>query len=116
MDWQDYPDAGDGVAHTVIGNLKRLPALRSPQLGNRRELFVHLPPSYEQGDRRYPVVYMHDGQNLFDRAISFGDEWDVDGTLEAASREGLEVIVVGIPNAGERRLDEYSPFRDTRRG
>jgi predicted alpha/beta superfamily hydrolase len=59
---------------------------------------------------------MHDGQNLFDRATSFGEEWEVDQTLEAASRDGLEAIVVGIPNAGEKRLDEYGPFVEPRRG
>jgi predicted alpha/beta superfamily hydrolase len=59
---------------------------------------------------------MHDGQNLFDRATSFGDEWDVDGTMEAASGDGLEAIVVGIPNTGDGRCDEYSPFADGKRG
>jgi predicted alpha/beta superfamily hydrolase len=55
---------------------------------------------------------MHDGQNLFDVATSFGGEWEVDQTLESASADGLEAIVVGIPNAGTERLDEYSPFVD----
>jgi predicted alpha/beta superfamily hydrolase len=58
---------------------------------------------------------MHDGQNLFDRFTSFAGEWQVDETMEALSQMGLEAIVVGIPNMGEHRLDEYSPFRDARR-
>ena len=115
MEWEDYPDADDGVEHTVVGKVLRLPSLHSPQLANRRELFVYLPPSYATSDRRYPVLYMHDGQNLFDRAISFGEEWGVDRTMEEASRHGLEAIVVAIPNTGDHRLDEYSPFRDSRR-
>jgi predicted alpha/beta superfamily hydrolase len=58
------------------------------------------------------VIYMHDGQNLFDRATSFGEAWEVDQTLEDASQEGLEAIVVAIPNMGAERLNEYSPWRD----
>jgi predicted alpha/beta superfamily hydrolase len=53
---------------------------------------------------------MHDGQNLFDDMTSFAGEWNVDETMEQASQRGLEAIVVGIPNLGEQRMDEYSPF------
>jgi len=108
--WKDYHMVAE-EGHTVVGTVKVLEGVESPQLGNRRDLLVYLPPSYGRGDRRYPVIYMHDGQNLFDRATSFGEEWEVDQTLEAASGEGLETIVVGIPNT-EDRLDEYSPFHD----
>ncbi|HEU0052548.1 MAG TPA: alpha/beta hydrolase-fold protein [Longimicrobium sp.] len=112
--WRDYPEARDGGEHTVVGAMKVLEGVRSPQLGNERPLYVYLPPSYATSGRRYPVLYMHDGQNLFDEALSFGHEWEVDQTLEAASADGLEAIVVGIPNLGEERLDEYSPWRDRR--
>ncbi|HET9985051.1 MAG TPA: alpha/beta hydrolase-fold protein [Longimicrobiales bacterium] len=116
-EWVDYPSAGDGHGHTVAGTVKVLPALRSPQLGNERDILVYLPPSYAAGERHYPVVYMHDGQNLFDAATSFAGEWAVDQTLEAAGREaGLEAIVVGVPNMGAERLAEYSPFPDARLG
>ena len=115
-EWKDYPRVGDGAAHTVVGNVQVLDAVASPQLGNARPLLVYLPPSYATAERRYPVLYMHDGQNLFDRATSFGEEWEVDQTLEAASRDGLEAIVVGIPNMGRERADEYSPFIDPQRG
>jgi predicted alpha/beta superfamily hydrolase len=110
--WQDYHMIAE-EGHTVVGTVKVLEGVESPQLGNRRDLLAYLPPSYGRGDRRYPVIYMHDGQNLFDRATSFGEEWEVDQTLEEASGEGLEAIVVGIPNT-DARLDEYSPFRDPR--
>ncbi|HEX6746209.1 MAG TPA: alpha/beta hydrolase-fold protein [Longimicrobium sp.] len=108
--WKDYHMIAE-EGHTVVGTVKVLEGVESPQLGNTRDLLVYLPPSYARGDRRYPVIYMHDGQNLFDRATSFGEEWEVDQTLEDASAEGLETIVVGIPNT-PARLDEYSPFRD----
>ncbi|HKP74206.1 MAG TPA: alpha/beta hydrolase-fold protein [Longimicrobiaceae bacterium] len=112
--WKDYEMLAE-EGHTVVGTVMVLEGVESPQLGNRRDLLVYLPPSYARGDRRYPVIYMHDGQNLFDRATSFGEEWEVDQTLEAASGEGLEAIVVGIPNT-EARLDEYSPFHDRGHG
>ena len=114
-DWREYPDA-DGPGHTVTGTVRVLHGLRSPQLGNARDLLVYLPPSYGTGGRRYPVLYMHDGQNLFDEATSFGREWDVDRTLDDASAEGIEAIVVGIPNMGELRIAEYAPWTDARVG
>jgi predicted alpha/beta superfamily hydrolase len=111
--WTDYPAADDGRVHSVVGTMKVMEGVHSPELGNERPLYVYLPPSYATDpERRYPVLYMHDGQNLFDVATSFGGEWEVDQTLEDASADGLEAIVVGIPNAGPGRLDEYSPFPD----
>lgn len=109
--WLDYPHTF-AEGHTAVGTLKVLKGLWSPQLHNRRDILIYLPPSYSMGERRYPVVYMHDGQNLFDEATSFAGEWRVDETLEALSTQGVEAIVVGVPNQGESRLDEYSPFKD----
>ncbi|MGH2524747.1 MAG: alpha/beta hydrolase-fold protein, partial [Anaerolineales bacterium] len=108
--WQDYVKLNGARGHSVVGALKVLPGFWSPQLENERDILVYLPPSYRRGSRRYPVIYMQDGQNLFDRATSFAGEWQVDETMEALSQEGLEAIVVGIPNLGERRVAEYSPF------
>ncbi|MGH2538781.1 MAG: alpha/beta hydrolase [Candidatus Promineifilaceae bacterium] len=115
-DWRDYQAWRGEQRHTVVGRLKVLPGLASPQLGNRRDLLVYLPPSYGLAGRRYPVLYMQDGQNLFDAATSFAGEWQVDETMETLSLEGIEAIVVGLPNAGAERLDEYSPFRVARLG
>ncbi|HEY8599168.1 MAG TPA: glycogen debranching protein GlgX [Thermomicrobiales bacterium] len=102
--------------HTITGNVMTIANLWSAELGNVRDLKVYLPPSYAEGDRRYPVIYMHDGQNLFDRATAFNEEWHVDETMEALAAEGIEAIIVGIPNMGPERLDEYSPFIDERHG
>jgi predicted alpha/beta superfamily hydrolase len=103
--------------HTVVGQLERLGPLVSEALGNEREVFVWLPTSYAASrDRRYPVIYMQDGQNLFDQATAFGDEWQVDETIERLSALGLEAVVVGIPSVGDSRLAEYSPFEDERHG
>jgi len=115
-EWRRYPLDPADEGHTVVGNLMVLNRFHSPRLGNQRDLLVYLPPSYSEGDRRYPVIYMHDGQNLFDEATSFGEEWRVDDTMEALGQEGLEALVVGVPNAGEHRCDEYSPFEDAENG
>jgi predicted alpha/beta superfamily hydrolase len=100
----------------VVGNVRVLPAVESPELGNTRDIQVYLPPSYQSSGRHYPVIYMHDGQNLFDATTSFAGEWRVDDTLEGLGPEGIEAIVVAVPNMGARRIDEYSPFRDSVRG
>lgn len=109
--WQDYSTYRNYQNHTVKGEVRVLANLKSPQLNNQRDLLVYLPQSYKESNKRYPVLYMQDGQNLFDAATSFAGEWYVDETMEALGQEGVEAIVVGIPNAGEKRLDEYSPFR-----
>lgn len=114
--WRDYLQLHPDGEHTTVGNVRVLQGVKGPRLGNRRDLLAYLPPSYGAGARRYPVLYMHDGQNLFDRATSFAGEWEVDRTMEAASRRGLEAIVVGIPNLGEERCEEYSPWADAEHG
>lgn len=112
--WLNYTEARP--QHTVSGALRLLPDFYSPQLDNHRDLLVYLPTGYNQTDRRYPVVYMHDGQNLFDTHTSFAGEWHVDETLQTLERDGIEAIVVGLPNMGAERLNEYSPFVDEQRG
>jgi len=88
----------------------------SPQLRNHRYVDVYLPDTYDEGRRRYPVVYMHDGQNLSDPAIAFGgNTWQLDHGLPWLAGRGIEPIVVGIHNTPDR-LAEYSPFRDARHG
>lgn len=114
--WRTYLEHIQIREHSVVGALQVLPELYSPQLDNKRDILVYLPPSYAESVRRYPVLYMHDGQNLFDAATSYAGEWQVDETCEALAEEGIELIVVGIPNAGLRRLDEYSPFYSERDG
>lgn len=114
--WVDYDKTFTDPEYNVVGNVKVLQGLYSPQLCNRRDVLVYLPPSYEESDTRYPVVYMHDGQNLFDPATAFAGEWGVDETLEATGNTGVEAIVIGVPNMGPDRLNEYSPFEDLKLG
>jgi len=114
--WLDYEEAFEGGKARVTGTVKVLREVPSAELGNARDILVYLPPSYGTANRTFPTVYMHDGQNLFDEATSFAGEWRVDETLEALAAEGIEAIVVGIPNTGAQRLEEYSPFHDARFG
>src|SRR5881409_1551996 len=99
--------------HTFTGNIKRHRAFPSRILGNRRDVLVYLPPGYRRFSRkRYPVLYLHDGQNLFDAATSFsGVEWGVDETAERLIRQKLiePLIIVAIANMGEDRIHEYAP-------
>jgi len=81
-------------------------AFYMPQLNRTRRVWIYLPKTYENSDKRHTVIYMHDGQNLFDEATAFGDEWEVDETLNSML---AEIIIVGIDNS-EYRLNEYNFF------
>ena len=85
-----------------------------PNFYNNRRVWIYLPPGYDASTDRYPVLYMHDGQNLFDDATSFSGEWGIDETCEQLITDGeIEpVIVVGIDNGGASRIFEYTPFVD----
>ena len=80
--------------HTVSGTMKSCAGWQARSSGNHRDILVYLPPSYDAQDaqdaqaRRYPVLYMHDGQNLFDAATSYAGEWHVDETMETLARQG----------------------------
>ncbi len=101
----------DGKPHQVKGDVVVLPQVAVPTFGDTRDILVYLPPSYNTSDRRYPVLYMQDSQNLFDAATAFGgNDWHVDETMQRLSSDGYEAIVVGVPHAGEGRLIEYNPF------
>jgi predicted alpha/beta superfamily hydrolase len=99
--------------HTLTGNIKRHRRFSSEILGNRRDVLVYLPRDYRRFSRqRYPVLYLHDGQNIFDAATSFaGVEWSVDETAERLIQRKLiePLIIVAVANTGEERIDEYAP-------
>lgn len=82
-----------------------------PGLERERKIRLYLPPGYDAETDYYPVLYMHDGQNLFDDATSYAGEWKVDEALnELANEHGLKIIVVGIDNGGENRMTELSAY------
>jgi predicted alpha/beta superfamily hydrolase len=92
---------------------RTLRSVWSPQRRNRREVDIYLPRSYRTDvERRYPVVYMHDGQNLSEPSTAFAGTWDLEATLARLDARGFEAIVVGVHHAGDERIVEYSPFPD----
>jgi predicted alpha/beta superfamily hydrolase len=101
--------------HTLTGNIKRHRGFRSKIFGNRRDVLVYLPRGYRRSWRvRYPVLYLQDGQNVFDAATSFGGvEWGVDETAQRLIRKNLmePLIIVAVANTGENRIHEYAPTR-----
>jgi predicted alpha/beta superfamily hydrolase len=102
-----------------FGKLTIVKDFASPQLKNSRALRIWLPPSYaENPAKRYPVLYMHDGQNLFDaKTAAYGVEWGIDETMNRLVAMGAadEVIVVGIDNTPDR-IPEYTPCCDPKYG
>jgi enterochelin esterase-like enzyme len=83
--------------------------------GERRAIRIHLPPGYEQADREYPVLYMFDGQNLFDRTTTaFGMEWGIDetiqGLVDAARFPGVVVVGIDSPVGPFQRYAEYTAW------
>jgi predicted alpha/beta superfamily hydrolase len=115
---QCVPAPRDG--RSLTGDIRLLEAFQSDALGNSRDVLVYLPPGYEENlQRRFPVLYLHDGQNVFDTSTSFtGTEWGVDETAEHLVQQGrvAPLIIVAINHAGLQRANEFAPTRDTRRG
>ena len=109
--WKD--DEPEKVAaQTIVGNVKVLKNFAMPQLNRTTDVSIYFPPSYNANKQRsYPVLYMFDGQNVFDDATAYSDEWHVDESLERLISTGElnELIVVGIAN-GPRRWNEYNPW------
>lgn len=104
-------EAGSGT------DLRKHPGFQSSFLSDPRDLIVYVPPGYDEDPgRRYPVLYLHDGQNLFEGATAFvpGQDWHANDTAEELIRGGAiePLIIVGIYNTGSHRIDEYTPTRD----
>jgi predicted alpha/beta superfamily hydrolase len=106
--WEVY--TANRAQHSVVGDLRVTRGFYSPQFDNQRDVFVWLPSSYAQSDKHYPVLYMHDAQNLFDAHTSYAGEWQIDEAMQALSAEGYEAIIVGLPNMNEQRRIEYNPY------
>jgi predicted alpha/beta superfamily hydrolase len=92
-------------------------AFAMPQLNRTRRVWIYLPPGYDASAASYPVLYLQDGQNVFDAATSFAGEWGVDESLDSLRAAGDPgVIVVAVDHAGERRFHEYSPWGHPQHG
>lgn len=124
--WTDMKE--EALIHTNSENVTILDQeFDMPQLGRKRRIWAYLPPGYWAGKKRYPVLYMQDGQNLFDRESSFSGEWNVDEALNRMFIRSARnhtfsghplsgVIVIGIDNGGPHRVDEYSPWINPGKG
>jgi predicted alpha/beta superfamily hydrolase len=114
LSWEDL----GGTNHTAAENVIVMDEeFYMPQLDRHRRIWLYLPPDYDSSGKTYPVLYMHDGQNLFDAATSFAGEWEVDETLNNLYDEGKNVpIVVGIDNGGADRISEYTPWPNPQYG
>ena len=103
---------------SAASNVSELPyPFLIPELDRQRTVRLYLPPNYEHETQSYPVIYMHDGQNVFDNATAYADEWGVDESLNTlAKTSGRKFIVVAIDNGGDFRMNELSPWTNKRFG
>ncbi len=113
-----WEDTGTGSTGTAAVNVQIMNnAFFMPQLNRSRRIWLYLPPDYQTSTKTYPVIYMHDGQNLFDNATAFAGEWQVDETLNRLFEQGdYGAIVVGIDNGGTERINEYTPWNNSQYG
>jgi predicted alpha/beta superfamily hydrolase len=87
--------------------------IEAAQLKTTKKIWIYLPKSYTQSKKKYPVIYMHDAQNLFDKTTSFSGEWNLDETLDSLK---AETIIVAIEHGNEKRIDELTPFKNEKHG
>lgn len=109
LGWEDI----GGATSTAADNVSILDEdFYMPQLDRYRRVWIYLPPDYDDNpEKHYRVLYMHDGQNVFDEATSFAGEWKVDESLNDLFLDGDEgCIVVTVDNGANLRIDEYAPW------
>jgi len=95
----------------VVGDLRYWRNVGLPGLDRRSDLYVWLPPGYRRSSRRYPVIYLHDGGNLFDPRTAYaGATWRADEALAWLHTQGIDAIAVGVPCSPDRRIEEYTPY------
>ena len=110
---ETWKDIYSSSSHTAKKEVKILKSdFPLTPFNKKRRIWIYLPERYGADDDKFPVLYMHDGQNLFDRALSFAGEWQVDEAMSVISKDNLDCIVVGIDNGGTDRIDEYTPYKN----
>lgn len=116
---QEQEKPNQKVEDKVKGTIKVIPEFYSPELDTENIVRIYLPPDYEESEKRYPVIYMLDGQNLFDSSTaSYQKEWHVDESLDALYEENRTngIIVVGVDSVGSRRNKEYNLYLNSHEG
>jgi len=107
--WQDNFKPEE-KKHTVSANVHIVAEkFDMPQLGRQRRIWIYLPEDYESSYKKYPVIYMHDGQNLFDAYTSSYGEWGIDEMMDKLPTKD-QCIIVGVDHGGEHRMSEYNPY------
>ncbi|MCK6610440.1 MAG: hypothetical protein L6Q78_05305 [Bacteroidia bacterium] len=111
--WEDQKSGGNS---TALARIKKLDMF-IPQLGLTRKIWIYTPSDYDSNSKSYPVLYLHDAQNVFDNATAFAGEWGVDEALDLREKSGKSTaIVVAIEHGNAERLNEYSPYVNSRYG
>lgn len=110
LSWEDLGGTNPSTAAPNVSVLSS--NFYMPQLDRSRRIWVYLPPDYDTNTQKhYPVLYMHDAQNLFDQQTSFAGEWEVDESLNELFEAGDPgIIVIGIEHGGSERINELTPW------
>ncbi len=87
--------------------------IEAPQLKTTKKIWIYLPKEYDSTKKKYPVIYMHDAQNIFDAKTSYVGEWNVDEKLDSIN---AQVIIVGIEHGNGKRIDELTPYKNVKYG
>ncbi|MFT5753469.1 MAG: putative alpha/beta superfamily hydrolase [Flavobacterium sp.] len=87
--------------------------IKATQIDTIKKIWVYLPLNYDTSNKKYPVIYMHDAQNLFDAKASYAGEWKIDETLDSLK---ANVIIIGIEHGNNKRLDELTPYKNEKHG
>jgi alpha-glucosidase len=87
--------------------------IEAPQLKTTKKIWVYLPLDYTISKKKYPVMYLQDGQNLFDAVTAYAGEWQIDETLDSLK---AAVIIIGIEHGNEKRIEELTPFKNEQYG
>ena len=113
--WEDIEGINNSTAATNVRILDHDFPIST--LNRERRIWIYLPPDYETTDKKYPVLYLQDGQNVFDASTSFSGEWRVDESLNQLFQQGDHgCIVVAIDNGQAHRINEYSPWVNNQYG
>ena len=88
--------------------------IAAPQLDTVKTIWVYLPKDYENSEKSYPVIYMHDAQNLFDAETSYVGEWEVDEYMDTLTES--QSIIIGIEHGNAKRIDELTPYKHEKYG
>ena len=98
--------------NTVSKNVSNF-TIEAPQLHCVKKIWLYLPKEYATSKKKYPVIYMHDAQNLFDSKTAYAGEWNIDEKLDSLN---AQVIIVGIEHGNEKRTDELTPYKNEKYG